>query len=160
MGLPFSVPSCLFSVAVFPVPDLFTLSGVFGVCNLCFSMSASIWAFSFVCLFASVFFESFCPCIRLTFSGNNFLASLYLCCFAVISAIFLPPFGLSPWAILFISISASSGTFCPFVLIFSLGFVLSLKAKRLLVYALISVSYLCLCPHNLCTIILQLAKSK
>ena len=123
-------------------------------------MSASILAFSIICLFASVFFESFCPCILFAFSGTNHIASLSLCCFAVVSAIFLPPFGLSPWAILFISIFSSSGTFWPFLSIFILGFVPSFQAKCLLVCALVSVSYLCFCPHVLCTIILELAKSK
>ena len=93
---------------------LFTSSGVFGVRNLCFSMSASILAFSIICLFASVFFDSFFPCILFAFSGTSLVDSLSLCCFAVVSAVFLPPFGLSPWAILFISIFLSSGTFWPF----------------------------------------------
>ena len=139
---------------------LLPLFGVFGVRNLCFSMSASIWAFSIICLFASIFFESFCPCILLTFSSTSLLASFSLYCFAVILALFLSSFGLSPWAILFISISSSSGTFCLHVLIFVLGFVPSLRAKCLLVCALVSISCLCFCPHILCTIILELAKSR
>ena len=66
-GLPLLVPSCPFSMAFLPVPNLFTSSGVFGVYNLCFSMSASIWPFlSYVFLllyslnhFALVFFWPF-----------------------------------------------------------------------------------------------------
>ena len=149
-GLPFPVSSCPFSMAFLPVPYLFTSLGVFSVRNPCFSMSASIWAFSIICLFASIFFESFCPCILLTFSSASLLASFSLYCFAVISALFLSSFGLSPWAILFISISSSSGTFCLRVLIFALGFRSSLKDKCLLVCALVSISCLCFCPHILC----------
>ena len=141
-GLPFSVPSCPFSMAFLPVPNLFTSSGVFGVCNLCFSMSASIWAFSIICLFASIFFESFCPCILLAFSSTSLLASFSLYCFAVISALFLSSFGLLPWAILFISISSSSGTFCLHILILAFSFMPSLSAKCLLVCALVSILYL------------------
>ena len=145
-------------MAFLSVPSLFTSSGVFGVCNLCFSMSASILAFSIICLFASISFESFCPCILLAFSSTSLLASFSLYCFAVISALFLSSFGLSPWAILFISISSSSGTFCLHILILVFGFMPSLRAKRLLVLALVFISYLCFCPHILCTI--ELAKSK
>ena len=158
--LPFQVPSCPFSMTFLPVPDLFTPSGVFSVRNLCFSMSASILAFSIICLFASIFFESFCSCILLTFSSTSLLASFSLCCFAVLSALFLSSFGLSPWAILFISISSLSGTFCLYIIIFALGFMPSLRGKCLLVCALVSISYLCFCHRILCAIILELAKSK
>ena len=147
-------------MAFLPVPYSFTLSGVFGVRNLCFSMSASILAFSIICLFASISFESFCPCILLAFSSTSLLASFSLYCFAVISALFLSPFGLSPWAILFISISSSSGTFCLCFSILVFGFVPSLRAKHLLVFALIFISYLYFCPRILCAIILELAKFK
>ena len=133
---------------------------VFLVYIVCFSMSASILAFSIIYLFASMSFVSFCPCIILAFSSASLLASFSLYCFAVISALFLSSFGLSPWAILFISISSSSGTFCLRVLILVFGFVPSLRAKCLLVFALVFISYLCFCPHVLCTIILELAKSK
>ena len=74
-GLPFLVPSHPLSVAFMPVPDLFTSSGVFSVCHLCFSMSASIWAFSIICVFASISFKSFCPCIFLALSSASHLAS-------------------------------------------------------------------------------------
>ena len=77
-GLPLLVPSCPFSMAFLPVPNLFTSSGVFGVHSLCFSMSASILAFSIICLFASIFFESFSPCILLTFYSACLLASFSL----------------------------------------------------------------------------------
>ena len=142
------------------VPDLLTLSGVFGVRGLCLSMSASIFAFSIVYLFASIFFVSFCPCILLTFSSTSLLASFSLYCFAVILALFLSSFGLSPQTILFISMSSSSGTFCLCVLILVFSFLPSLRAKCLLVFALVFISYLCFCPHVLCAIILELAKSK
>ena len=159
-GLPFLVPSWPLSLAFSPVPDLFTLSGVFGVLSLCFSMSASILAFSIVYLFASMSFVSFCPCILLAFSSASLLASFSLYSFAVISALFLSSFGLLPWAILFISISSSSGTFCLHVLILIFGFMPSLSTKHLLVFALVFISYLCFCPRVLCAIILELAKSK
>ena len=137
-----------------------TRFAVFGVCGLCFSMSASILAFSIVYLFASMSFVIFCPCTLLAFSRASLLASFSLYCFAVISALFLSSFGLSPQAILFISISSSSGTFCLCVLILVFGFMPSLRAKRLLVFALVFISYPCFCPHVLCVIILELAKSK
>ena len=98
--------------------------------------------------------------LLLTFSSTSLLASFSLYCFAVISALFLSSFGLSPWAILSISISSSSGTFCLHILIFALGFMPSLKSKCLLVCALVSISCLCFCPHVLCAIILELVKSK
>ena len=81
-------------------------------------------------------FVSFCPCILLAFSSTSLLASFSLYCFAVISALFLSSFGLSPQAILFISISSSSGTFCLCILILVFHFVPSLRAKRLLVFTL------------------------
>ena len=123
-------------------PNLFTSPGVFGVRHLCFSMSASMSAFSIVCLFASISFESFCPCNLLAFSSASLLASFSLYCFAVISALFLSSFGLLPWAILFISISSSSGTFCLCVLILVFSFIPSLRAKHLLIFALVFISYL------------------
>ena len=135
-------------------------SGVFGVHGLCFSMSASILTFSNVNLFASLSFISFCPCILLAFSSTSLSASFSLYCFTVIVALFLSSFGLSPSTILLISISSSSGTFCLCVLTFLLGFLSSLRAKRLLVFALSFTSYLCFCPHILCAIIFELAKSK
>ena len=153
----------------------FLLTLIFGICACtrfthlirCFwctwSMflnSASILAFSIVYLFAFIFLVSLCPCILLTFSSTSLLASFSLYCFAVILALFLSYFGLSPRAILLISISSSSGTFCLRVLIFVLGFLSSLRAEHLLVFALVFISYLCFCPHILCTIILELAKSK
>ena len=147
-------------LAFLPVPNLFTSSGVFGVHSLCFSMSASILAFSIVYPFASMSFISFCFCILLAFSSTSLLASFSLYCFAVILALFLSSFGLLPQAILFISISSSSGTFCLRILILIFGFMPSLRAKHLLVFALAFISYLCFCPHVLCAIILELAKSK
>ena len=117
--------------------------------NECFYL-----AFSTICLFASTSFEAFCPCIVLAFSSASLLASFSLYYFAVILALFLSSFGLLPWAILFMSISSSSGTFCLCVLILVFGFVPSLRAKRLLVFALVFISYLCFCPHVLCAIIL------
>ena len=143
-----------------PVPNVLTSSGVFGVHGLCFSMSASILAFSIICLFASVFFITFCPCILLAFSSTSLLASFSLYCFAVVLALFLLSFRLSSQTILFISISSSSGTFCLHVLTFILDFLSSLRAKRLLVFALVFISYLCFCPCILCAIIFKLAKSK
>ena len=74
--------------------------------------------------------------------------------------LFLSSFSLSPWTILLISISSSSVTFCLHVLTFVLGFLSSLRAKHLLVFALSFFSYLCFCPRVLCTIIFELAKSK
>ena len=95
----------------------------------------SILAFSNVNLFASLSFMSFCPRILLAFSSASLLASFSLYCFAVILALFLSSFGLLPQIILLISISSSSGTFCLCVLTFVLGFLSSLRAKHLLVFA-------------------------
>ena len=110
-GFSFSFPSRPLALAFLPVPDLLTLSGVFGVCGLCFSISASIRAFSMANLFASLSFISFCICILLAFASASLLASFSLYCFSVFVALFLSSLGLSPRAILSISISLSSGTF-------------------------------------------------
>ena len=107
----FLFPSQPSTLAFLPVPDLLTSSGVFGVCGLCFSISASIWAFSMANLFASLAFMSFCICILLAFSNASLLTSFSLYCFSVFVALFLSSLGLSPRAILSISISSSSGTF-------------------------------------------------
>ena len=75
------------------------------------------------------------------------------------SILFPSSFGLSPLAILFISISSSSGTICLLILTFVFGFMSSLRTKCLLIFALVFISCLCFCPHVLCAIILELAKS-
>ena len=134
-------------------PNIFTSSGVFGVCGLCFFISASILAFS-------LSFLSLCICILLAFPSASLLASFSLYCFAVIVALFLSSFGLSPWTILFMSISSSSGTFHLCNVTFVLGFTYSLRAECLLVFALSLSLCLCFCPHILYTIIFLLAKSK
>ena len=159
-GLPFFGPLLTLIYGIFACTRLLTSSGVFSVRGLCFSMSASILAFSIVYLFDSMSFVSFCPCILLAFSSTSLLASFSLYCFTYISALFLSSFCLSPQAILFISISSSSGTFCLLVLILVFGFMPSFRAKYLLVFALVFISYLFFCPHILCAIILELAKSK
>ena len=94
------------------LPNVLTLSGVFGVHGLCFSIRASIWAFSTANLFASLSFISFCICILLAFSSASLLASFSLYCFSILVALFLSSLGSSPLTILSISISLSSGTFC------------------------------------------------
>ena len=58
-GFSFSFPSQPSTLAFLPVPNLLTSSGVFSVHGLCFSISASIWAFSMAYLFASLPFISF-----------------------------------------------------------------------------------------------------
>ena len=145
-GFSFSFPSRPSTLAFLPVPDLLTSSGVFSVRGLCFSISASIWAFSMANLFA--------------FSSASLLASFSLYCFSVFVALFLSSLGLSPQAILSISISSSSGTFCLFILAFVLGFKYSLRAKHLLVFAHSFSSCLCFFPRILYTIIFVPAKSK
>ena len=104
-----------------PVPDVFTLSGVFSVRGLCFSMRASIWAFSN--LLASLSFISFSICNHLAFSSTSCLASFSFNCFSVSVALFLSYLGLSSLTILVISISSLSGTFCLCILTFVLGFI-------------------------------------
>ena len=133
---------------------------VFLVYVVCFSISASIWAFSMANLFASLSFISFCICILLAFSSASLLASFSLYCFSVLVALFLSSLGLSPQTILSISISSSSGTFCLCILTFVLGFIFSLIAEHLLVVALSFSSCLCFCPHILYAIIFVPAKSK
>ena len=85
----FSLPLPLI-YGIFALPNLFTSSGVFGVCNLCFSMSASILAFSIMCLFASISFESFCPCILLAFSSASLFFILLCSDISLISIVFWP----------------------------------------------------------------------
>ena len=160
MGFTFFGPLLTINFGIFACTQCIHLVRCFGVHGLCFSMSASILAFSNVNLFASLSFISFCRRILLAFSSASLLASFSLYCFAVILALFLSSFGLSPQTILLISISSSSGTFCLCVLTFVLGFLSSLRAKHLLVFALSFISYLCFCPRVLCTIIFELAKSK
>ena len=62
-GFTFSVPSRPSVLAFLPVPNVFTSSGVFSVCGLCFTISAYIFAFSDAILFASLSFIFFCICI-------------------------------------------------------------------------------------------------
>ena len=89
-----------------------------------------------------------------------FLTSFSLYCFTVFVALFLSFLGLSPQAILSISISSSSGTFCLCILAFVLGFIYSLRAKCLSVFALSFSSCLSFCPHILYAVIFVLAKSR
>ena len=119
-----------------------------------------IWAFSMASLFTSLSFISFCICILLAFSSTSLLASFSLYCFSVFVALFLSSLGLSPQTILSISIPSSSDTFCLCILTFLLGFIYSLRAEHLSVFALSFSSCLCFCPHILYAIIFVLAKSK
>ena len=124
-GFTFSVPYRPSVLAFLPVPDVFTSSGVFGVHGLCFSIRASIWAFSVAIHFASLSFISFCIHILLAFSSTSLLASFSINCLSISVALFLSYLGLSSFTILAISISSSSGTFCLCVLTFVLGYIFS-----------------------------------
>ena len=143
--------SCLYSI--------YSPHQVFSVYVVCFSISASIWAFSMTNLFASLSFISFCICILLAFASASLSASFSLYCFTVFVALFLSSLGLSPQAILSISISSSSGTFCLCILAFVLGFIYSLRAECLLAFAHSFSSCLCFCPCILYAIIFVPAKS-
>ena len=145
---------------ILAVPDLLTLSDVFRVHGLCFSISASIWAFSMASLFASLSFICFCICILLAFASTSLSASFSWYCFTVFVALFLSCLDLSPQAILSISLSSSSGTFCLCIFAFVLGFIYSLRAEHLSVFALSFSSCLSFCPHVLYAIIFVLARSK
>ena len=154
------VPLSTINLGILALPDLLTSSGVFGVHGLCFSISTSIWTFSMANLFTSLSFISFCICILLAFVSASLLASFSFYCFSVFVALFLSSLGLSPQTILSISISLSFGTFCLCILAFVLGFIYSLRAERLLVFALSFSSCLCFCPRVLHAIIFVPAKSK
>ena len=133
---------------------------VFLVYVVCFSIRTSIWDFSMASLFTSLSFISFCICILLAFSSTSLSVPFSLYCFSVFVALFLSSLGLSPQTILSISISSSSDTFCLCISAFVLGFIYSLRAKRLSVFALSFSSCLCFCPRILYAIIFVLAKSK
>ena len=124
-------------------------------------LNHQLWhSFPMANLFASLSFISFGICILLAFASASLLASFSLYCFSVFGALFLSSLGLSPQAILSISISLSSGTFFLCILAFVLGFIYSLRAEHLLVFAHSFSSCLCFCPHILYAIIFVPSKSK
>ena len=88
-GFPFLVPSLPSILAFLPVPDVFTSSGVFGVCGLCFAIRASIWSFSNANLLASFSFISCSICNHLAFSSASLLSSVSFDCLLVSVALFL-----------------------------------------------------------------------
>ena len=170
-GFPFFGPLFTIYIGIFAVPDVFTLSGVFNGCGLCFLIRASIWAFSNANLLASFSFISFSMCNHLGFSNGSLLASfsfnclsvsvaLFLSCNVFLKSHFLAYPGLASLTILSISISSSSGTFCLYVLALVLGFIYSMCAEHLLAYAISFALCLCFCPLVLYCIMFVLAKSK
>ena len=159
-GFPFLVSSLPSILAFLPVPNVSTLSDVFGVRDLYFAIRASIWAFSNANLLASFSFISFSICNHLAFSSTSLSASFSFNCLSISAALFLSSLGVSFLTILSISISSSSGTFYLFILILVLGFIYSVCAECLLASAISFAFCHCFCPFVLYCIMFVLAKSK
>ena len=135
------VPSLSFMSALMPVPGIFTSSGVFGVQGLCLSIRADILAFSSARLLAYFSLRSFSICNCLAFSACSFLFSYsflsvsvanFLACNTSFNSCFIVYLGVSSLAILSISITSLSGTFCHSFLPLVLGFIISMSAKCIL----------------------------